>query len=353
MEFKKSYLRIKPQYTVIPHSPNQVELRRGIWNPVSFTLSDDSGKGKLYSILNDLNGNNSVSEISKKYNISRADVESVIDQLHYLRVTESTPSTALDFYVEDTCSSIMSSCYQQDNALEKKILLIGDKSINNMIKNMLIDYTSEDKIAYLDANDSLYKRITSADDQWMYDSLQLEIVIDECKSWSDHFVVFTQDIVNPVVAARFNLIAHYLKMTWIHAAIDGPFVLVGPLFVPNNGPCYHCFEKRISMNLREHSSYLKYKQALINQNAHPHQSYPLHKPITSMMVSHLSMEVLNYMTTGSGFTRNKVLSFYLPTFEIVFNEVLRVASCPVCGLVEYRDNEQLYFDYQSLMMSDR
>jgi len=46
-----SNLRIKPQFSVIAHSSDVVELRYGLWNPASFTLEDETASGKLYRML--------------------------------------------------------------------------------------------------------------------------------------------------------------------------------------------------------------------------------------------------------------------------------------------------------------
>ncbi len=71
--------------------------------------------------------------------------------------------------------------------------------------------------------------------------------------------------------------------------------------------------------------------------------------LRNLMVSHLTIEVLNYMTTRCKFTRNKVLSIYLPTMEIVFNEFLKVSNCQCCGSKIHRDDHQIYFDVQGLL----
>jgi hypothetical protein len=63
----------------------------------------------------------------------------------------------------------------------------------------------------------------------------------------------------------------------------------------------------------------------------------------------MAMEVANYHYTKMCFTRSKALSIYLPTMEICFNEVLRLSGCPVCGAVPHRDDQQLYYDYQTVL----
>ncbi len=352
MKQNTAYLRIKPHFTIIPHSSDHVELRRGVWNPMSFTLNDESGKGKLYLILKDLNGENSVSDISKKYSISRAEVESVLDQLHTLGAVEKAASNILDCYIEQTCPSVMQRLYPKNCSSSKRIIFLGNNSITHTLSKMLKDYFPHYKMHYLDESSPQYKTLIGAGDQWLYDALKLENEIQLFSDWNDSFIVYAQPILNPIVCSRLNVIAHELKIPWIHGAIDGPLLLIGPLFSVPSGPCYACFETRVSMNLREHASYVKYKQALAEGKFVDDLAASLHSPLVHLLASHLALEIINYLATGSGFTRNKVLSIYLPTMEIAFNEVLKVSTCAVCGTVEHRDNHQLYFDYQSLFMQD-
>ena len=48
---KKAPPRIRRHFSVIGHSDDVVEVRHGVWNPVSHTLRDDSGSGSLFRIV--------------------------------------------------------------------------------------------------------------------------------------------------------------------------------------------------------------------------------------------------------------------------------------------------------------
>lgn len=344
-------VRIKPHFNIIPHSSDHVELRKGVWNPVSYTVQDESSKGKLYKIIKDLNGINSISDIASKHQISRADIEGVLDHLQQIGVIEQAAANRIDYYVEQACPSVMQRLYPSNTSKMRKIILIGCNQMNLAIKNMLEGYFSD--IAIIDESDPLFKKLTSSTDGWMYDALDLETTVQLYSVWKEYFVVFSQSSMNPMSLMKWNMIAHELAIPWIHGSIDGPFLFIGPLFFDRSGPCYQCFEKRVTMNLREHASYVKYKNMLMAGKIEHTSTSPIQLPLIHLVASHLSLEIINYLATGTGFTKNKVLSLYLPTMEIVFNEVLRLSSCPVCGPVEHRDNRQLYFDYQSLFFGEK
>jgi thiazole/oxazole-forming peptide maturase SagC family component len=352
MKQQASHLRIKPHFTIIPHSSDQVELRKGVWNPVSFTLNDDSGKGKLYSILKDLDGERSVADISKKHSVSRADIEGVLDQLQQLGAVETSSSNFLDYYIEQACPSVMQRLYQSGNTTSKKIILLGCNVITASLKSMIETYFPKHQVKYIEESNPQYQILVGSNDQWLYDALKLESEIELFSDWKDSLIIYAQQVMNPIVCNRLNIITHELKITWIHGAIDGPFLLIGPLFLATSGPCYSCFETRVSMNLREHASYVKYKQAIVDGKIYENSALSSHSPLVHLLASHLTLEIINYLATGTGFTRNKVLSIYLPTMEIAFNEVLKVSTCPVCGVIDHRDNHQLYFDYQSMFVRE-
>ncbi len=349
---KIDHLKIKSYFSLIPHSLNQVELRKGVWDSVSYMLNDDTEKGVLFYVLSDLNGENSVSDIAKKYNLSRSDIEGVVDQLHQLNVIDFYATSILDHYVDQACPSVMQRHYATDGVSAKELIVFTDNECFAVILDNLASYVDKSKIALYSNESDLYASILNSTDDWLYDELKLERMLAAFSRLKNKFIIILQKNMNPVFCSRFNVIANYLKISWIQAAIDGPFLFIGPLITTQRGACYECFETRVSINLRQHDSYVRYKQAIVDQNIY-HRAYDvLHKPLINLLVSHLSLEVINYIAFGTSFLRSKVLSIYLPTMEIVFNDVLRLSTCSVCGVVEHKDNSQLYFDYQSIFLEE-
>lgn len=200
-----------------------------------------------------------------------------------------------------------------------------------------------------DTENLLLKELINGEESWLHNALQFEEALLKYQFLKNKFVIIAFDSINPILAKRFNRIATALDITWVHAAIDGPFVFVGPTFIVNQTACYECFETRVGMNLREYSSYQKYKNAIVNNKIIKQAVFPMQAVLSNLMISHLIMEVLNFILTGACFTKNKVLSIYLPTMEIVFNDFLKVSNCQNCGSQVHRDDHQLYFDVQKLL----
>jgi hypothetical protein len=102
------------------------------------------------------------------------------------------------------------------------------------------------------------------------------------------------------------------------------------------------------MNLREYASYQRYKEILVMSDL-AESIIKKCSPTMYVLSAHLAMEIINYRHSKTCFTKSKALSIYLPTMEICFNEVLRLSGCSVCGSIPHRDDQQLYYDYQTLL----
>jgi thiazole/oxazole-forming peptide maturase SagC family component len=156
-------------------------------------------------------------------------------------------------------------------------------------------------------------------------------------------------IINPIQLRILNRVVLEHRVPWIHAALDGPFLFVGPTFVPHRSPCYECFETRVMMNLRENASYQRYKQTLVKGGIKNGELPSIEPALVGLLASHTALEALNFALTDRAFTVGKVLAIYLPTMEFTFNEVFRVPSCKACSPVAERDDKELYFDLRALI----
>lgn len=342
-------IRIKPYFSVISHAPDVIELRAGVWNHVSYTIQNDTNSGSLYKFIKALDGTQSLSEIAKSLNMPRSEAEGIIDHLLQLNVLEDDSSTAFDYYTDIYTPAFKSKQKDSETAEKTKIYVISESTLADEIKNNLIEKTPLTHIEMINENSELLQILNNYDTSWEHNALLFEELLLNFEVLKDGFVVFALDYINPVIIKKFNRIATALNLAWIHAAIDGPFIFIGPLFEPNKTACYECFETRVSMNLREYSSYQRYKSAIVEHKIIRKSEFPMKAALNSLMISHLTLEVLNYVLTGCSFTRNKVLAIYLPTMEITFNEFLKVSTCKNCGSQPHRDDFQLYFDVQGLL----
>jgi bacteriocin biosynthesis cyclodehydratase domain-containing protein len=340
------YPRLKPHYSLIAHSKDVVELRHGVWNPISYTLTDGAEDGNLLNVIALLDGNHSPKDIARSEGLPLAEVESTIDKLLEIGVVEMGPSHALDYYVDHMASTL---AQQGDGAVRQPpTVLLGDPAMTEEMARLLSGVESHIELLRPDPNDPLCQWLSDADTTWLGNGLEAERLLGLFESWKGKFVILINSFMHPNRLLLWNRVSLKWRIAWLNAAIDGPFLLIGPLFVPPHTACYECLETRIMMNLRESASYQRYKRAVALGKVRL-GTLPLQSVLVGLLTSHTALEALNFLLTGSSFTFSKVLSIYLPTMEFSYNEALRVPGCPACGSVPERDEKELYFDMRALL----
>jgi len=344
--------RIHRYYSIVGHSPDCVELRCGVWNPVSFTLTDQTNSGQLFRVLTSLDGTLSPAEIARQQGLPRSDIEAVLDHLRELDVLEEgTARSTLDYYL-DTAIPSFKNVEGPDTQGLSSVLLMGDTDITQQIHGYLRNSLPVDRrVSLMPEDDPLRAIVLGSDSTWLMDGIEFYERMQQFEPWRGQFIVMATKVINPIALRTLNRVCLHLRVPWLHATLDGPFLFIGPLFVPYRSSCYECFETRVALNLRENASYLRYKNALLEGRVRL-GSLPVEPALVGVLAAHTAMETINYIFTGTGFTVQKVLAIYLPTMEITFNEVLRVPGCPACGAQPERDDKELYFDVQTLVQHD-
>lgn len=345
-------IRIKRNFTIVGHSVNEVEFRTGVWNKFSHTISDDEKTGMLLKIIHQLDGAKSAKDIASDLNIPRSKVEGVIDYLQSLGILESTSSNAIDYYLDQFVYPFRG--FAANCPAFKGIAYIGDQGMIDKISSTVQEAIPNVDVKKLTLDDPSLSFVTEQNDSWMKDGLKLEEKLGQADFLKGYFCVLCLDNVNPVAFKRFNFIAHHLHISWIHCSMDGPFLFIGPTFDSGNkGPCFDCFETLITLNLRESSSYLRYKNALAQGNVMPNDPpHNIKSVVQTLLASHASIEIINYFLTSCTVTLGKVLSIYLPSMEITFHEILKSSLCGTCSSIQFRDDTQLYFDFQKLVKEE-
>jgi bacteriocin biosynthesis cyclodehydratase domain-containing protein len=340
-------LRLKRHYSIVAHSPDVVELRYGTWSPTTFTLADESRSGHLLSILSQLDGRLSPTEIATAQGIPRAEVESLIDRLMELDVLEDGSAHALDHYLDNVVPNLLPYEGQADPTASS-VLLLGEPSISQQVARLLATSIPSNRYDVPSAGDRLRSLLSTLGSAWLQDGLVLEQGMRDFEAWRDHFVVFSSATLNPIELRNFNRVSLHHRIPWIHASIDGPFLLVGPTFVPLRSACYECLDTRVMMNLRESASYQDYKRALAERRVAGRPA-PFEPILGNMLAALTAFEALNFLLTGTSFTLSKMLALYLPTMEFTFNEVLQLPGCAACSPSPERDDRELYFDVRALL----
>jgi thiazole/oxazole-forming peptide maturase SagC family component len=283
-------------------------------------------------------------QLAGEEEVPREDVERVIDQLLEVGALETEPTTALDHYLTHS----LSWGAEGAGVSARPLLLLGDGDLVRQLEAMLIaSLAGAGDVAVAGKEDASWAAL-SDDVAWLNDGLLFQERLELFEAWRGRLLVVAAASVDPVRLRSLNRVCLALDVPWLHTAIDGPFVLVGPLIVPRRSPCYECLETRVTMNLRQSASYVEYKRALAERHVRD-GALPALPAVGGLLAGHAALESLNFALTGATFTVGKVLAIYLPTMEISFNELLRVPGCAACGPLHERDGTEPYFDAAALL----
>lgn len=333
--------RLKRHLSIVVHGPDAVELRHGVWNPESYTLRDESQAGRLHRLVKRLDGTARPSRIAREENVPLEDVEGLIDHLDDLGLIEEHATTALDYHLDR-----LVPWRSDDQPPIRAVTMLGDVAATEAIAGYLRE--SMPGLEFREqANGPVPGMLRSLSGRDLNDGLAFEEAVDAADGWRGSLVVHGSTTIDPVELHVLNRVCFGMGVPWLHAALDGPFILVGPLVVPGRSACHDCVETRVTMNLRERASYLRYKEAIAEHRV-THGTQPVQPVLLGMLASHAALEALNFLATGSTFTINKLLAIYVPTMEIVYNEVLRVPSCPTCAPSPEQNETGAYFDTGAL-----
>ena len=333
-------IRLKPHLSVIPHGPDDVELRQGVWNAVSIHLRDDAHQGVLARIVGELDGSRTAAQIAAAVDVPRRQVEQLIDHLLERELLETAPASAIDSFL----STVPPWGVDEQLGARRPVVVLPDGELGPLLVDSLLDVLGDDGVRLAGPDDGpALARLDEPDTGWLDDGLAAEEGLAAFAPWSGSIVVSVGTVVDPVRLRVLNRACLRHRIPWVHAAFDGPFVLVGPSFLPGESACYECLETRVFLNLREAASYQRYKAALAEARVRL-GTPPLVGPLGRLMTGHLALEVGNLALTGATHTVGKMLALHVPTMEIAFAEVLRVPGCAGCGARAEADGEVLHFD---------
>jgi bacteriocin biosynthesis cyclodehydratase domain-containing protein len=332
----RQHLRLRPHVSVVVHGPDDVELRYGVWNPVSFQLRDESGQGMLARLVTGLDGSRSPAELARAEKVPRQAVEELLDQLVDLDVVTDRPTSAIDAHL------MLAAPWPAGPAADgRPLVLLSDGELGEQLARLLRDALPDTEPARPTADQLAV--LADPDTSWLSDGLATEQRLDVFAGWAGAVVVAASTLVDPARSTVVSRAAQRHGATCLYATVDGPFLIVGPSVVPAQSACYECLEQRILMNLRAEASYQRYKTALAAAAVRP-AAGPYAPAAVALLAAHTALEAVNLMVTGSTFTVGRIIALHLPTMEIAMPDVLRLPGCPGCGSQPQRDGEVLYFE---------
>jgi len=148
---------------------------------------------------------------------------------------------------------------------------------------------------------------------------------------------------HPTLLRNLNRLFIYYELPWIFASLDGPFIIL-TTFIPQHTACFECFELRITSQMRSIQEYKSFISTLSHK-------IPTFKNIGFTPILQIPISIaINELIMLSSFKANhfvgRLLSIYLPFFEIQMQDILRIPICPACGHTSKPTMNELYFDFR-------
>lgn len=330
--------RIPRSLSSVHHSPDIVEFRRGVWNATSHVVRDQGGADQLSRVIRLLDGTRTTAEVALQCGVPREAVEGVVDHLLAQGLVETSAGSYLDHLVD------LLGTRRAGTPTQRRIHVVGDSLAVRIAA--LLEETEPELTTSTNPHPTQELDRLATDDTWLGNGLEQTRALEPFASWAGSLVILADDVVDPHRSRALNRAALAHEFPTLHVALDGPFVLVGPLVVPDASACWECFETRLVMNLRDAAVYFGYKEALARGNVEGGAD-PV--PVVASLAASLAVtDALSFVTTDEAVTINHAWSIFLPTMEIASHELLRVPGCAGCGAVPERDDADLYFDLRAL-----
>ena len=321
--------QFSPGLMMVPYLMDRVELRRGVWNTESTILEDDEATGTLWPTLDLLSQGAEHSEIlSRVPGLTRTALEDVVTQLTALGALISPDQDTSDGWQprpvwvvsDDTDLADLTRQFLVDEGLDVTVVSDDTKPPASFFTGLRLDQSADELLMEEQALE-----IVST----MHPAAQPQPVL---------VVVLAQN--NPAMLRALDLLARRAGLAWLHAVIDGPALYVGPFIIPGLTASYRTFEQRVSMNLRERQGYLSWMRSAADQVQAGRPEVAV--STRALLAAHVAHETTSIARRGLSTTRNKVLSIYLPTMEIAFNDVLPMAKFD--GTSQFAAASDLYYD---------
>jgi len=140
-----------------------------------------------------------------------------------------------------------------------------------------------------------------------------------------HMIVCVSDSPNLPLFYDVNELALSYGIRWHAAYVDGPEVIVGPLYVPGMTGCFHDFDV---IDEAGRSMRIDYLYGRMGTPVNGDGKLPLF--VANMGASYLTASVLQDLFGVGSFLEGYFLRIDLDRMEIIRQKLSRLARCPAC-----------------------
>lgn len=331
--------KINPSFVPVEVTPNKVHFRAGPWSGPVFTLEDEDGSGQLSALVERLDGTETTAEIlSEAAPSSRDSIRSVIRSLQERRIVYDAAETG-EASRRRAAKTRRFSDADFETFDDASVLVVGPREMTALPVSDVLRTNIDAVLTMTPRADGMGAS---------FDDDRVEQVprgqLDESLADVDFAMVFA-DRPNPGLLEVVNRTAYDHGTPWIVAQACGYDGIVGPLIVPGESSCYECFRRRREANLPEADEYGAFEEAADRRQESPGPDVRAFERVVAGLGT---VDALNYLTYGFGFTAGRIVHYDFATFSMEVNDVLPMPRCPVCGTGTRVDSNR-YFTLDNLI----
>lgn len=314
--------KLNPSFVPVAVDRNEVHFRAGPWSGPVFTIADEDGDGEVTALVDRLDGTATTEEIlSDVAPSARSTVAEVVRALQERRIVYE----AADGVGTDRDSTPMPRGFTHADAAAldgASTLVVGPGRMTSPAVTDLLR-TDADAVLVLEPG--------ADDPDSTFDDDRVERVgrddLDASVADVDLAATFL-DRPAPDLLDEVNRVVHDRETAWLLARTCGYDGVVGPLVVPGESACYECFRRRRDANLPAADEYAAFEDAASGRAGSPGPDVAAFERVVAGLAT---VDALNYLSYGFGFTVGRVVHYDFSVFSMECNDVLPVPRCPVCG----------------------
>ncbi len=140
----------------------------------------------------------------------------------------------------------------------------------------------------------------------------------------------------PALLDAVNAAALQAQTRWLMGQVYSGVGLVGPTVIPDQSPCYKCYELRRNANLSNYEETVQYESRL-RQMPGIRSECVAPRPLAALLSAFLALEVQRLLTgVSTPQTVGRILRLDFFATDMTSHQILRFPNCPACGYGKQR-----------------
>lgn len=336
-----SYPMLNPAFVAVQVDENSLHLRTGPWSGPIYTISDKDEENSITRLPELLDGETHVDRILEEFEKNQQQeiaeflvnmvANNVILEANDVQAQSGFPRIALQqhFSTENEkrfqsveLSIINSGGVGHQIARDLLSMGIGGVRFLNIADNPIEDSNLKD-----------YDRFTESNSANMTEYIN-----------NAEFLVYTAEAVSPANIEKINQITHDTGTPWSIIRTAGFDGVIGPTIFPGETACYSCFHERMRANVPDIEGFDAYHK---HRDDQVDQSTIRHHPLARLVAGYATLDLINLLAYGQGFTVGRVITFNSLDLSVEANDVLKLPRCDTCGKTR-GDDVRRFIDHPAM-----